>query len=106
MEKNIEKGEFLTKVEDFANSMSEITSEREGVKRGFVVRAVKKVKGEDGTKSIISLAGDEQKIAEVIAEFSTHEETKGIFVQGMKLGEIKRFCEKIKMYRTTKHLPL
>ena len=45
MEKNIEKGEFLTKVEDFAKSMSEMTSEREGVKRGFVVLAVEKVKG-------------------------------------------------------------
>lgn len=95
MEKNIEKGEFLTKVEDFAKSMSEMTSEREGVKRGFVVLAVEKVKGEDGTKSIISLTGDGQKIAEVIAEFSTREETKGIFVQGMKLGAIKRFCEKM-----------
>lgn len=45
MEKNIEKGEFLTKVEDFAKSMSEMTSEREGVKRGFVVLAVEKGQG-------------------------------------------------------------
>lgn len=95
MEKNIEKGEFLTKVEDFAKEISGMTSEREGVKRGFVVLAVEKVKGEDGTKSIISLAGDGQKIAEVIAEFATRNETRDVFASGMKLGAIKRFCEKM-----------
>lgn len=83
-------------MEDFAKSMSEMTSEHEGVKRGFVILAAEKVKGEDGTKSIISLVGDKRKIAEVIAEFSTREETKEVFIQGIKIGSLKMLFEKEK----------
>lgn len=94
MEKNFEKGEFLTKVEDFAKSMSEMTSEREGVKRGLIVLAVEKVDGESGTKSIITVSGNSEKLAELVAEFATQDATRPLVSQGLKLGTIKTIVEK------------
>ena len=94
MEKNFEKGEFLTKVEDFAKSMSEMTSEREDVRRGLIVLAAEKVGGENGTKFIISVLGNGEKLAELIAEFATQDSTKPIVSQGLKLGAMKTIVEK------------
>lgn len=94
MEKNFEKGEFLTKVEDFAKSMSEMTSECEGVKRGLIVLAVEKVNDESGTKSIITVSGNGEKLAELVAEFATKDATRPLVSSGLKLGAMKTIVEK------------
>lgn len=96
MEKNFEKCEFLTKMEDFAKSMSEMTSEREGVKRGLIVLAVEKVDGESDTKSIITVSGNSEKLAELIANFATQDSTKPIVSQGLKLAAMKTILEKFR----------
>ena len=51
MEKKIEKGEFISQVEAFARMMSEMTSEKDGVKRGLIILASESVESEDGTQN-------------------------------------------------------
>ena len=94
MEEN-KKGAFLSKVEDFAKEMSEMISEREGVKRGLIVLAVEDVKDEDDMKSIISVFGNNDKLAELIAVFATQDETKPLVSLGLKLVAMKTLIEKI-----------
>lgn len=94
MEEN-QKGAFLSKVEDFAKEMSEMTSEREGVKRGLIVLAVEDVKDEDDMKSIISVFGNNDKLAELIALFATQDETKPLVSLGLKLCVLKAFIDNI-----------
>ncbi len=94
MEEN-KKSAFLSKVEDFAKEMSEMISEREGVKRGLIVLAVEDVKDEDDMKSIISVFGNNDKLAELIAVFATQDETKPLVSLGLKLVEMKTLIEKI-----------
>lgn len=93
MEEN-KKGTFLSKVEDFAKEMSEMTSERKGVKRGLIVLAVEKVKDEDNTKSIIAVLGNGKKLAELVAKFAMQDETRPLVSQGLKLGAMKTIIEK------------
>lgn len=89
------KGAFLSKVEEFAEEMSEMTSKREGVKRGLIILAVEDVKDEDDMKSIISVFGNNDKLAELIAVFATQDETKPLVSLGLKLVEMKTLIEKI-----------
>lgn len=94
MEEN-KKSAFLSKVEDFAKEMSEMISEREGVKRGLIVLAVEDVKDEDDMKSIISVFGNNDKLAELIAVFATQDETKPLVSLGLKLVAMETILEKI-----------
>ena len=68
MEEN-KKGAFISKVEDLAKGMSEMTSEREGVKRGLIILAAEEIKGEDSTKAIISICGHDGKLSELVAQY-------------------------------------
>lgn len=88
------KGAFLSKVEEFAEEMSEMTSKREGVKRGLIILAMEDVKDEDDTKSIISVSGNGQKLAELVAEFAMQDNTRPIVSQGLKLGAMITLIEK------------
>lgn len=92
MEEN-QKGEFLSKVEDFAKEMSEMTSEREGVKRGLIVLALEKVKDEDDTKSIISFSGNGEKLAELVAVLAMHDKARQFVSLGLKLAAMKTIIE-------------
>lgn len=94
MEEN-KKGAFLSKVEDFAKEMAEMTSEREGVKRGLIVLAAEEIKGEDGIKAIISVSGNEGKLSELVARFAMKDETSRLVSQGLKLCEMNTLIEKI-----------
>lgn len=95
MEEN-QKGAFISKVEDYAKEMSEMASEkREGVKRGLIVLAAEETKGEDGIKSIISVSGDGEKLAELVAILATQDETRPIFSRGLKLSVMKTLIDKI-----------
>ena len=94
MEEN-KKGAFISKVEDFAKEMSEMASEREGVKRGLIILAAEEIKGEDGTKAIISILGNEGKLSELVAQFVMKDETSRFISQGLKLCVLKTLIEKI-----------
>lgn len=94
MEEN-EKGAFLSKVEEFAKEMSEMTSKREGVKRGLIILAVEDFKDEDDAKSIISVSGHNGKISELVAQFVMKDETSRFISQGLKLCVLKTLVEKI-----------
>ena len=94
MEEN-KKCTFLSKVEDFAEEMSEMTSEHEDVKRGLIVLAVENVKDEDNSKSIISVLGNGKKLAELFAEFVMNDETIPIVSQGLKLCVLKTLIDKV-----------
>lgn len=94
MEKKFEKGEFLNKVEEFAQSMEDMTSERSDVKRGLIVLAAEEAEGEDGTEFVNSVCGNGKKLAELIANLATHKDTKQIFAMGLKLGMVKALAEK------------
>ena len=93
MEEN-KKGAFLSKVEDFAKKMLEMTNEREDVKRGLIVLAVENVKDEDNSKSIISVLGNGKKLAELFAEFVMQDDAIPIVSQGLKLSVMKNIMEK------------
>lgn len=92
MEEN-QKGAFLSKVEDFAKEMSEMTSEREGVKRGLIVLALEKVKDEDDTKSIIYVSGNGEKLAELVAVLAMHDKARQFVSLGLKLAAMKTIIE-------------
>lgn len=95
MEEN-KKGAFISKVEDYAKEMSKMASEkREGVKRGLIVLAAEELKGEDGTKTIISIGGNEGNLSELVAQFVMNDETSRFVSQGLKLCVLKTFIEKI-----------
>ena len=95
MEEN-KKGAFLSKVEDYAKEMSEMASEkREGVKRGLIVLAAEEIKGEDGTKAIISISGNDGTLSELVAQFVMRDETNRFISQGLKLCVLKTLVEKI-----------
>lgn len=94
MEKKFEKGEFLTKVEEFAESMSDMISERANVKRGLIVLAAEEAEGENGTKIVNTVCGHGKKLAELIANLATQEDTKQIFAMGLKLGMFEALAEK------------
>ncbi len=94
MEEN-KKGAFISKVEDLAKGMSEMTSEREGVKRGLIILAAEEIKGEDSTKAIISVSGNDGKISELVAQFVMKDETSRFISQGLKLCVLKTLVEKI-----------
>lgn len=89
------KSAFLSKVEDFAKEMSEMTSECEGVKRGLVVLAAEEIKGEDGTKSIIAVLGEGEKLAELVAKFAMQDATRQLVSQGLELCVLKNLIGKI-----------
>ena len=93
MEEN-KKCAFLSKVEDFAEEMSEMASEHEDVKRGLIVLAVENVKDEDNSKSIISVLGNGKKLAELFAEFVMQDDAIPIVSQGLKLSVMKNIMEK------------
>lgn len=95
MEEN-KKGAFLSKVEEFAKEMAEMTSEREGVKRGLIVLAAEEIKGEDGTKAIISVSGNEGKLSELVARFAMNDETSRFVSQGLKLCAMNTLIEKMR----------
>lgn len=94
MEEN-KKGAFLSKVEDFAKEMSEMTSKREGVKRGLIILAMEDFNDEDKAKSIISVSGHNGKLAELVAEFATQDDTRQFVSRGFKLVAMKTLIEKI-----------
>lgn len=95
MEEN-KKGAFISKVEDYAKEMSEMASEkREGVKRGLIVLAAEELKGEDGTKTIISIGGNEGNLSELVAQFVMNDETRPIVSRGLKLSAMKTIIDKI-----------
>lgn len=93
MEEN-EKGAFLSKVEDFAKEMSEMTSKREGVKRGLIILAVEDFKDEDDAKSIISVSGHNGKLAELVAEFAMQDKSRQLVSQGLELCVLKNLIDK------------
>lgn len=93
MEEN-KKCDFLSKVKDFATEMSEMTSEREGVKRGLIILAAEEIKGEDSTNAIISICGNDGKLSELVAQFLTKDETSRFVSQGLKLVAMEAFIEK------------
>lgn len=94
MEEN-EKDAFLSKVEEFAKEMAEMTSEREGVKRALIVLAAEEIKGEDGIKAIISIGGSERKLSELVSQFVMNDETSRFVSQGLKLCVQETLIEKI-----------
>lgn len=93
MEEN-KKGAFLSKVEDFAKEMSEMTSEREGVKRGLIVLAVEDFKDEDDMNLSTYVFGNNNKLAELVAQFAMQDETRTLVSQGLKLGATITLIEK------------
>lgn len=95
MEKKIEKGEFISQVETFARMMSEMTSEKDGVKRGLIILASESVESEDGTKQIISVLGNGGKVVEAIAGFASQEHGKSFLMAGMKEAALNSLIEKV-----------
>lgn len=96
MEKNFEKGELLSRVEAFANEMSEMTKQQNGVKRGVIILAAETVESENGTKQILSVLGNGEKLVELIAEFATQEKTKTLLADGMKAAAIKELIKNLR----------
>ncbi len=93
--KENEKGAFLSKVEDFAKEMSEMASEREGVRRGLIVLAVDDVKDDGNLEIIVSASGNRIKLAELVARFVMGDDTKPLVSLGLKLVAMKTLIEKI-----------
>lgn len=89
-----EKGAFLSKVEDFAKEMAEMTSKREGVKRGLIILAVEDFKDEDDTDLRTYVYGNTGKLTELVAQFAMQDETRPLVSQGLKLGAMITLIEK------------
>ena len=88
------KSKFLSKVEEFAKEVSEMTTEQSGINRAIVILASEKIEGSDRTTKSISVAGNGFEAAKVIAEFATRPETRNLVKKGLELATIKEISEK------------
>ena len=97
MEKKIEKGEFISQVETFARMMSEMTSEKDGVKRGLIILASESVESEDGTKQIVAVMGHGGKVVESIAALALQEKGNELYseIENKKEYEFLRGNKKL-----------
>lgn len=103
MEKKIEKGEFISQVETFARMMSEMTSEKDGVKRGLIILASESVESEDGTKQIVAVMGHGGEVVESIAALALQEKGKELITAGVKEAALKELIEKFGGVSNTIH---
>lgn len=93
MEEN-KKSAFISKVEEFATSMSETTSENK-TKRGLVILATETPEDSDTTAQEIAIMGNHGQIIRAIAELATQEQTRQLVVEGLKLASIKTLMDKL-----------
>ena len=92
MEEN-KKSAFISKVEEFATSMSEMTSENK-TKRGLVILATETPEDSNTTAQEIAIMGNQGQIVRAIAELATQEQTRELVVEGLKLASIKTLMDK------------
>lgn len=93
MEEN-KKSAFISKVEEFATSMSEMTSENK-TKRGLVILATETPEDSNTTAQKIAIMGNQGQIVWAIAELATQEQTRELVVEGLKLASIKTLMDKL-----------
>lgn len=93
MEEN-KKSAFISKVEEFATSMSEMTSENK-TKRGLVILATETPEDSNTTAQEIAIMGNQGQIVRAIAELATQEQTRELVVEGLKLASIKILMDKL-----------
>lgn len=93
MEEN-KKSAFISKVEEFATSMSEMTSENK-TKRGLVILATETPEDSNTTAQEITIMGNQGQIVRAIAELATQEQTRELVVEGLKLASIKTLMDKL-----------
>lgn len=106
MEEN-KKSAFISKVEEFATSMSEMTSENK-TKRGLVILVLATETPEDSntTAQEIAIMGNQGQIVRAIAELATQEQTRKLVVEGLKLASIKTLMDKLGGDLTTINLTI
>lgn len=83
MEEN-KKSAFLSKMEEIAKQCNEMVKDG---KKGLIIIAADS--DENTTGTIICVAGSGLEISKGIAEFATQEQTKPLFMQGLKLASLK-----------------
>ena len=88
------KSAFISKVEEFATSMSEMTSENK-TKRGLVILATETPEDSNTTAQEIAIMGNQGQIVRAIAELATQEQTRELVVEGLKLASIKTLMDKL-----------
>lgn len=93
MEEN-KKSAFISKVEEFATSMSEMTSENK-TKRGLVILATETPEDSNTTAQEIAIMGNQGQIVRAIAGLATQEQTRELVVEGLKLSSIKTLMDKL-----------
>lgn len=104
MEEN-KKSAFISKVEEFATSMSEMTSENK-TKRGLVILATETPEDSNTTAQEIAIMGNQGQIVRAIAELATQEQTRELVVDGLKLASIKTLMDKLGGDLTTINLTI
>ena len=104
MEEN-KKSAFISKVEEFATSMSEMTSENK-TKRGLVILATETPEDSNTTAQKIAIMGNQGQIVRAIAELATQEQTRELVVEGLKLASIKTLMDKLGGDLTTINLTI
>ncbi|GFI01113.1 hypothetical protein IMSAGC004_03524 [Bacteroidaceae bacterium] len=104
MEEN-KKSAFISKVEEFATSMSEMTSENK-TKRGLVILATETPEDSNTTAQEIAIMGNQGQIVRAIAELATQEQTRELVVEGLKLASIKTLMDKLGGDLTTINLTI
>lgn len=87
MNKNNEKGEFLSKAEAFAKEMSENVN-ADSVKRSVIILATETVDDEDGTRQIIGVAGNGGELIHSIAMFA-NQDTRHLLKKGLELSMVE-----------------
>lgn len=104
MEEN-KKSAFISKVEEFATSMSEMTSENK-TKRGLVILATETPEDSNTTAQEIAIMGNQGQIVRAIAGLATQEQTRELVVEGLKLASIKTLMDKLGGDLTTINLTI
>lgn len=104
MEEN-KKSAFISKVEEFATSMSEMTSENK-TKRGLVILATETPEDSNTTAQEIAIMGNQGQIVRAIAKLATQEQTRELVVEGLKLASIKTLMDKLGGDLTTINLTI
>ena len=100
MKENEVKSEFVSKVEAFANEISNEASVKSGKKRGIIIIATEADEEQSNEETevvnaIITVSGNGFLMCKGIAEFASRPETRGLMTQGMKMAAIKAIAKHI-----------
>lgn len=90
---DLEKSEFISKMEDVAKQVTELVKKTEGRKSVILIATDSYC---EGTNAIIACAGSGGELVKGLTEFAMQETTSSMFAEAMKLVAMRKILKLIK----------